>query len=463
MAADGTVCVVIGDSTRPRAGFSTLRCAGGLVADLEAYERAANPDGRELASNPYDVAWDGGDGWYVSDAAANAVLHVDRGGRIRTVAVVASMAPFGGRPAQGVPTGLARAADGTVYVALFGGAPADGGPAVVVALRPSPAGGRTRPTAVASAVAPIGVTPGPEGLAVLDYGGGPADRGRGRILLVARPADPGRVAATGLGRPVGMVRLPDGRYVVAETDSSRLRLVTLGDPPAAVSSLTAPSSSSSSAPVTWPTSISSRPTTRRRHGGSSIGVQVEAGRDGEAAADRSRDRAAVGVQTEHPLNGGPLCLVGGQPVGHVDAPDHQDLAVQLDLADRVRVETTVSGGDAARLQRAPEGPGQSPGSRGHQVVQGGRMRLAVLGVSAVVLGHRAVDPEGHRRSSAGTVAVRSGPRCRVTVTWERKTTSPIRTSSCQRLPLTPHVGAGGPRWLFPTDVVISAVAWPPPR
>jgi hypothetical protein len=95
----------------------------------------------------------------------------------------------------------------------------------------------------------------------------------------------------------------------------------------------------------------------------------------------------------------------------VDAPDDQDLAVQLDLADRVCLETTVSGGDAARLQRAPEGPGQSPGGRGHQVVQGGGVRLAVLGVAAVVLGHRAVDPEGERPGF--------GPRCRVTVTWER--------------------------------------------
>jgi hypothetical protein len=226
MAPDGTVCVVIGDATRPRAGFSTLRCTGGLVADLEAYEQAHNPDGRELASNPYDVVWDGGDGWYVSDAAANAVLHVDRVGRIRTVAVLASMAPFGGRPAQGVPTGLARVADGTLYVALFGGAPATGGPAVVVALRPGPDGLPTRPTAVARAAAPIGVTPDPRGLAVLDYGGAPADRGRGRILLVVRPGDPGTAAAIGLDRPVGIARLPDGRYVVAETDSSRLRLVT---------------------------------------------------------------------------------------------------------------------------------------------------------------------------------------------------------------------------------------------
>ena len=227
MAADGTVCVVIGDATREEAGFSTLRCSNGLVADLEAHVRAANPDGRELASNPYDVAWDGRDGWYVSDAAANAVLHVDRAGRIRTVAVLANMAPFGGRPVQGVPTGLALAANGTLYVALFGGAPATGGPAVVVALRPDQGvGGQTRPVAAARGVAPIGVATTPQGLAVLDYGGGPADRSRGRILLVAGPADPGRVLAAGMDRPVGMARLPDGRYVIAETDRSRLRLLT---------------------------------------------------------------------------------------------------------------------------------------------------------------------------------------------------------------------------------------------
>jgi hypothetical protein len=43
MAADGTVCAVIGDATRTGAGFSTLRRSDGLVADLEAHERSANP------------------------------------------------------------------------------------------------------------------------------------------------------------------------------------------------------------------------------------------------------------------------------------------------------------------------------------------------------------------------------------------------------------------------------------
>jgi hypothetical protein len=93
-------------------------------------------------------------------------------------------------------------------------------------------------------------------------------------------------------------------------------------------------------------------------------LQFEAGGDLNAAADGAGDWAAVGVEPQHPLDRGPLRLVGGQPVGDMDAPDDQDLTVQLDLTDRVCLETTVSGRDAARLQRAPEGPGQSPGGRG---------------------------------------------------------------------------------------------------
>jgi glucose/arabinose dehydrogenase len=54
---------------------------------------------------------------------------------------------------------------------------------------------------------------------VLDDGGRPSDHDRGRILLVDRPFDRGRVVAAGLDRPVGMARLPDGSYIVAETDN----------------------------------------------------------------------------------------------------------------------------------------------------------------------------------------------------------------------------------------------------
>ena len=86
-------------------------------AELGAYESSVNPDqgqeygfldvsasclkklGRKVGpmglpysgvvdSNPYAVASDGGDGWYVADAAANAILHVDSTGDISTTAVL---------------------------------------------------------------------------------------------------------------------------------------------------------------------------------------------------------------------------------------------------------------------------------------------------------------------------------------------------------------------------------------
>jgi len=104
-----------------------------------------------------------------------------------------------------------------------------------------------------------------------------------------------------------------------------------------------------------------------------------------------------------------------QDAGPAVLPGHRSGASPTGFS----VEATASGGDAARLQRAPEGPGQSPGGRGNQGVQGGRVRLVGCRVGAVVLGHGAVHPEVIGRSSAGTVAVRSGPWCRVTVTCGR--------------------------------------------
>jgi len=40
-------------------------------------------------------------------------------------------------------------------------------------------------------------------------------------------------------------------------------------------------------------------------------MQVQAGGDGHAATDGAGDRAAVGVEAEHPLDRRPLVLVGG--------------------------------------------------------------------------------------------------------------------------------------------------------
>jgi hypothetical protein len=229
MAADGTVCAVIGDApAKLDAGFGTLRCTSGMVVDLHAFQAR-----HRLPSNPYDVVWDGQAGWYVSDGAANNLLHVDRDG---TVSVVASFpnlraVGLGQRDGQGVPTGLARGPDRTLYAALYGGEPFDGPPAAVVAIAPGAASraGQVRPRLVAAAAHPIAVAVTPRGVAVLDYGGAPGVRDRGELRLVAAGnAGAGQLVASGLDGPTGVARLPDGRWVVAESGRGTLRVFRAG-------------------------------------------------------------------------------------------------------------------------------------------------------------------------------------------------------------------------------------------
>jgi hypothetical protein len=229
MAADGTVCAAIGDATAAHAGFAALRCTSGLMVDLEAFQ-ASN----KLPSNPYDVVSDGGKGWYISDGAANNILHVDQAGTVTIVAYFPNLAAggLGGRQAQGVPAGLTLGPDRTLYVALYGGAPFDGPPAAVVSLAPDAATrkGQVKPRLVALVQHPIALAVTPDGLAVADYGGAPGERGRGELRLLsgvgtAAAAGPGslqpfghsRLLASGLDRPTGVARLPDGRWAIAET------------------------------------------------------------------------------------------------------------------------------------------------------------------------------------------------------------------------------------------------------
>ena len=100
-------------------------------------------------------------------------------------------------------------------------------------------------------------------------------------------------------------------------------------------------------------------------------LQFEAGGDLNAAADGAGDWAAVGVEPQHPLDRGPLRLVGGQPVGDMDALDHQHLGVQLDLADCLAPQTTACGGNASRFKRSSERAGQSASGHGDRAGPGG--------------------------------------------------------------------------------------------
>ncbi|MCF6506352.1 ScyD/ScyE family protein [Blastococcus sp. MG754426] len=109
-----------------------LRAAAGrpasVVADIRAFEEANDPDGQGVESNPYAVL-DVGDKVLVADAAANAVLAVDRRGRISVFAVLPTIT--GGacdtRPNQDgsfscdpVPTALSFSRDGDVIVGGLG-------------------------------------------------------------------------------------------------------------------------------------------------------------------------------------------------------------------------------------------------------------------------------------------------------------------------------------------------------
>ena len=162
------------------------------------------------------------------------MLHVDRAGKVVVVARFPSLKAtgLGDRDAQGVPTGLTLGPDRTLYVALYGGAPFDGPPAAVVSLAPDAATrpDQVKPKLLALVPHPIALALTPDGLGVVDYGGAPGVRGRGELRLVASAgggaaAGPGRLLAAGLDGPTGVARLPDGRWAVAESGHSRLKVL----------------------------------------------------------------------------------------------------------------------------------------------------------------------------------------------------------------------------------------------
>ncbi|WP_307161863.1 ScyD/ScyE family protein [Streptomyces rishiriensis] len=87
---------------------------GSIVADYVDHETRLNPDGREPYSNPWKVLRSGG-GYLTTDAGANTVLRT-AGGTTTTQFVL----PTNENDRDGVPTGIARGADGTTYVAGLG-------------------------------------------------------------------------------------------------------------------------------------------------------------------------------------------------------------------------------------------------------------------------------------------------------------------------------------------------------
>ena len=195
------------------------------VANIGAFEAAANPDGRLPDTNAYGLAVTPG-GFVVADAGANALLNVTPAGVVSTLAVFANRPnplPTGPPTFQSVPTRVQTGPDGAYYVTELTGAPFPPGAANVY---------RVDPITGQQAVAYDGFTNlvdlafGPDGdLFVLQIStnglASPAGPGPGRLIRV--DADTG-VRTTLLSDPLffpgGMLVTPDGRIYVSNLGTS---------------------------------------------------------------------------------------------------------------------------------------------------------------------------------------------------------------------------------------------------
>src|ERR671930_2140959 len=99
-----------------------LPASGGWrpIADIAAYEFAANAGGGPLDTNPYGLLAEPGSR-VVADAGANALLRVGANGDISTLAVFPSRPQ--GRATDSVPTAVAVGPDGAYYVSELTGVP----------------------------------------------------------------------------------------------------------------------------------------------------------------------------------------------------------------------------------------------------------------------------------------------------------------------------------------------------
>jgi hypothetical protein len=125
-------------------------------------------------------------------------------------------------------------------------------------------------------------------------------------------------------------------------------------------------------------------------------LHLERRGDGDAIADCPVHRAGVGVDTVRAFRYRALFRAQSQPEGDMDTANNENVAVLLDLADRLRREKPLSGWDLARFQRAAKGARQSASGGSDQIVERRVVRLVHLRVDTVVLGHRGVDAEEHR-------------------------------------------------------------------
>lgn len=193
------------------------------VVDLSAHEAANNPDGTTVDSNPFGLrVLD--DRAYVADAGANTVLQISKTGAISTFGVFPARQPTAAPVSvQAVPTSVAVAPNGDVYVGELTGAPFFVGAARVYRI---PAGGGT-PVVVATGFTNIiDIALGPDGAGyVLEHDANgiitPGDDGR--LIRLNTNGTQTVLASTGLVKPGGVAIGPDGAiYVTLRANSAAI-------------------------------------------------------------------------------------------------------------------------------------------------------------------------------------------------------------------------------------------------
>ena len=183
----------------------------GQVADLGTYERTANPDGRQVDSNPFAVLASPGGEVVAVDSGANSMLRVDNHGGVSTIGVLPVIPPpqvFSGDP---VPTGFTVGPDGAYYVGILSGAPFRAGVANVYRIVPGEA-----PTVYLSGFKTIiDVDFDQAGnLYVLQHSSGPAGlAGPGSLVRVA-PDGSRSTVLDNLTAPTSTAVAPDGTVYV---------------------------------------------------------------------------------------------------------------------------------------------------------------------------------------------------------------------------------------------------------
>jgi sugar lactone lactonase YvrE len=196
------------------------------VADLGTFEDENDPDGNGPDSNPNGVLSDKAGGVYVTDAGANALLHVDARGEVSVVAIFPNrliptppflpQPPFGPLfPMQAVPTNVVRGPDGALYVSQLTGFPFPVGAANIYRVVAG-----SEPTVFASGFTNVidlaFDRTGNLYVLEIDDNGLAAAGGTGRLVRV--PAGGGSqvtIASDGLVMPGGLAVGPDGALYVS--------------------------------------------------------------------------------------------------------------------------------------------------------------------------------------------------------------------------------------------------------